>query len=341
MRPDDLIRTRQLTPQVLRGNPPCLNSRSETRPDRRPPRSVPAEAHATAPNQPHRQRPVPADRRTPVSGRRAAVVTAACAVLDRRRRQQARQPSTPHRRPVGDSADPPPASSDAEVDSSQLRSTAPIAGQRRPRLLPAAAPRPPRTAARRGSPRAPAAPAPAAAAPAAAPAPAQPLRRPRPPVAVNDPAGAQAYAARQLASYGWAADQMQCLQTLWTKESDWNTTATNASSGAYGVVQSLPAEKMASAGADYLHQLPHADQLGPELRQGALRLPLRRPELPPRRQLVLSRLLARPRTCLHRSRRRAPDPRDPGPSCVPAARAARKVCTNAAQLRHKALLATG
>ena len=92
------------------------------------------------------------------------------------------------------------------------------------------------------------APAPAAApepAPAAAPEPA-------PVVPVNDPAGAQAYAAGQLASYGWAPDQMQCLQTLWTKESDWTTTATNPSSGAYGIVQSLPAEKMASAGADYL-----------------------------------------------------------------------------------------
>ena len=71
------------------------------------------------------------------------------------------------------------------------------------------------------------------------------------PVAVNDPAGAQAYAASQLGSYGWAAGQMQCLMKLWTKESDWETTATNPSSGAYGVVQSLPAEKMASAGADY------------------------------------------------------------------------------------------
>jgi hypothetical protein len=71
------------------------------------------------------------------------------------------------------------------------------------------------------------------------------------PAALNDPAGAQAYAASKLGSFGWAADQMQCLQTLWTKESDWTTTATNASSGAYGIVQSLPAEKMASAGADY------------------------------------------------------------------------------------------
>jgi type V secretory pathway adhesin AidA len=99
-----------------------------------------------------------------------------------------------------------------------------------------------------------AAPAPAAEpAPAPAPEPAPaPAPEPAPAVAVNDPAGAQAYAAGQLASFGWAPDQMQCLQTLWTKESDWTTTATNPSSGAYGIVQSLPAEKMASAGADYL-----------------------------------------------------------------------------------------
>jgi hypothetical protein len=71
------------------------------------------------------------------------------------------------------------------------------------------------------------------------------------PVALNDPAGAQAYAASKLGSFGWSADQMQCLQRLWTKESEWRTTATNASSGAYGIVQSLPAEKMATAGADY------------------------------------------------------------------------------------------
>ena len=97
----------------------------------------------------------------------------------------------------------------------------------------------------------------AAEAPVAAPAPApaaapEPAPAPAPPVAVDDPAAAQAYAASQLGNYGWAADQMQCLTTLWTKESDWKTTATNASSGAYGIVQSLPAEKMASAGGDYL-----------------------------------------------------------------------------------------
>ena len=94
--------------------------------------------------------------------------------------------------------------------------------------------------------------APAAKAPAAkAPAPAAKAPAPAKPVAIDDPAGAQAYAASQLPAHGWAPSEMQCLMKLWTRESDWKTTATNASSGAYGVVQSLPAEKMASAGADY------------------------------------------------------------------------------------------
>jgi hypothetical protein len=44
---------------------------------------------------------------------------------------------------------------------------------------------------------------------------------------------------------------MTCLDKLWQRESDWTTSATNSSSGAYGIVQSLPGEKMASAGADW------------------------------------------------------------------------------------------
>lgn len=68
---------------------------------------------------------------------------------------------------------------------------------------------------------------------------------------VNDPAAAQAYAASRLAAFGWGQDQMSALITLWNKESDWSTTATNASSGAYGIVQALPGSKMASVGADW------------------------------------------------------------------------------------------
>lgn len=49
----------------------------------------------------------------------------------------------------------------------------------------------------------------------------------------------------------WPASQWPALNSLWTKESGWRTTARNPSSGAYGIPQSLPASKMASAGADW------------------------------------------------------------------------------------------
>jgi len=70
--------------------------------------------------------------------------------------------------------------------------------------------------------------------------------------AVNDPAGAKAYASGRLGAFGWGPDQFQCLSQLWTKESDWLTTATNSSSGAYGIAQALPPGKYASAGSDWL-----------------------------------------------------------------------------------------
>jgi hypothetical protein len=47
------------------------------------------------------------------------------------------------------------------------------------------------------------------------------------------------------------ASQFQCFSNIVTRESGWNYTATNASSGAYGLVQALPGTKMASAGADW------------------------------------------------------------------------------------------
>lgn len=45
--------------------------------------------------------------------------------------------------------------------------------------------------------------------------------------------------------------QYQCFSNIVQHESGWNHTATNASSGAYGLVQALPASKMASAGSDW------------------------------------------------------------------------------------------
>jgi len=68
----------------------------------------------------------------------------------------------------------------------------------------------------------------------------------------NSPDGARATAAEMSASkYGWGADQFSCLSQLWQKESGWNYQATNPSSGAYGIVQAWPAEKLATAGADW------------------------------------------------------------------------------------------
>jgi hypothetical protein len=49
----------------------------------------------------------------------------------------------------------------------------------------------------------------------------------------------------------WPITQWPALNSLWTKESGWNTHALNKSSGAYGIPQSLPASKMASAGSDW------------------------------------------------------------------------------------------
>ena len=68
---------------------------------------------------------------------------------------------------------------------------------------------------------------------------------------VVDPAGAQAYAQSVLSSYGWGGDQMSCLVRLWNQESGWRADAYNTSSGAYGIPQSLPASKMATAGPDW------------------------------------------------------------------------------------------
>ncbi|MCP9957513.1 MULTISPECIES: transglycosylase SLT domain-containing protein [Streptomyces] len=46
-------------------------------------------------------------------------------------------------------------------------------------------------------------------------------------------------------------DQFQCFSNIVDHESSWNYRAENPSSGAYGLVQALPASKMATAGADW------------------------------------------------------------------------------------------
>ena len=72
-----------------------------------------------------------------------------------------------------------------------------------------------------------------------------------PPAITPDPGSAQAYAAGAVAARGWPSSEFDCLYALWAKESGWRVNAHNASSGAYGIPQSLPGSKMASAGADW------------------------------------------------------------------------------------------
>lgn len=74
---------------------------------------------------------------------------------------------------------------------------------------------------------------------------------PDPSTVVVDPGSARALGKVMAAEKGWDDAQFQCLDSLWTKESNWSVTADNPSSSAYGIPQSLPGSKMASAGADW------------------------------------------------------------------------------------------
>jgi hypothetical protein len=72
-----------------------------------------------------------------------------------------------------------------------------------------------------------------------------------PPFVTPDPGSAQAIAYEMVLARGWGDDQFACLVALWNRESGWRVNAYNAGSGAYGIPQALPGNKMASAGADW------------------------------------------------------------------------------------------
>lgn len=58
-------------------------------------------------------------------------------------------------------------------------------------------------------------------------------------------------ARRYMASkYGWCGQQYVCLVTLWNHESGWRSSAHNPS-GAHGIPQALPGNKMSVVGADW------------------------------------------------------------------------------------------
>jgi hypothetical protein len=67
-----------------------------------------------------------------------------------------------------------------------------------------------------------------------------------------DPTSAEQIGKAELVDFGFSeSTQWPCLYDLWQQESGWNVYAENPSSGAYGIPQSLPGSKMASAGADW------------------------------------------------------------------------------------------
>lgn len=69
--------------------------------------------------------------------------------------------------------------------------------------------------------------------------------------AAPEPGTAKEFALAQVTERGWDFGQYSCLVKLWERESNWRWNAENKSSGAYGIPQSLPGSKMASAGADW------------------------------------------------------------------------------------------
>ncbi len=82
---------------------------------------------------------------------------------------------------------------------------------------------------------------------AAAPATTKPA--PAPAITKVDPyAGLSPY---QIAERIVPSGEFGCFDWIVTRESGWSVTATNPSSGAYGLGQALPGDKMASEGADW------------------------------------------------------------------------------------------
>ena len=66
------------------------------------------------------------------------------------------------------------------------------------------------------------------------------------------PTGNRALGKQMMLERGFAESEWSCLETLWTRESNWRENAHNPSSGAHGIPQALPATKMASHGSDYM-----------------------------------------------------------------------------------------
>jgi hypothetical protein len=74
---------------------------------------------------------------------------------------------------------------------------------------------------------------------------------PNVPASCDEYSGNRALGCALVLEAGYGLDQMACLDPLWTKESNWRAEAHNSSSGAHGIPQALPGDKMATFGADW------------------------------------------------------------------------------------------
>lgn len=75
--------------------------------------------------------------------------------------------------------------------------------------------------------------------------------RTAPAVGAPNAGSAQAIAYDMVLARGWDQSEFECLVALWNRESHWNVYAHNPNSGAYGIPQALPGDKMASVAADW------------------------------------------------------------------------------------------
>jgi hypothetical protein len=120
----------------------------------------------------------------------------------------------------------------------------------------------PRTDSPSASPSASPSPSPSSASPSPSPSTAAPSPTPKrttqtakPAPAI--PAGCSSYSGNQLIacqllpSFGFSTSEMSALVPMWNNESSWNQYAENPSSGAYGIPQALPGDKMASVASDW------------------------------------------------------------------------------------------
>jgi hypothetical protein len=71
------------------------------------------------------------------------------------------------------------------------------------------------------------------------------------PSSCNDYSGSRKTGCALMLDAGFKIDQFPCLDKLWKRESGWNYKAKNSSSGAQGIPQALPGNKMAKFGDDW------------------------------------------------------------------------------------------